>query len=132
MRIMSKIYSKDFRECVVQNILGGMPRQEAIRIFKIGSDTLTRWLRWQRNGGDLSTPIRGRYKVRKFSDEALTLFIESNSDSTLEEISLHFGVTGNAIWKRLKILNITRKKNHALRGARRGKKASVSGSDLEI
>jgi hypothetical protein len=26
---MSKIYSKDFRECVVQNILDGMPQKEA-------------------------------------------------------------------------------------------------------
>ena len=116
---MSKIYSKDFRECVVQNILDGMPRKEAVRIFKIGSDTLTRWLRWHHKRGDLSTPSRGRYKVRKFSDKDLLSFIELNDDSTLEEISLHFDVTRNAIWKRLKLLGITRKKNHAIRGARR-------------
>ena len=129
---MSKIYSKDFRECVVQNILGGMPHQEAVRIFKIGSDTLTRWLRKHRQTGDLSTPLRGRYSSKRLCDSDLISFVESNSDRTLEEISEHFEMSSTAIWYRLKRLNITRKKNHALRGARRGKKASVSGSDLEI
>ena len=114
---MSKIYSKDLRECVVQNILDGMSRKEAARIFKIGSNTVTRWLRWHRDRGDLSTPIRGRYKVRKLSDEELIHFLESNIDSTLEEIAAHFDVTRNAVWKRLKILNITRKKNHTIRRA---------------
>lgn len=114
---MSKIYSKDFRECVVQNILDGMPRQEALNIFKIGSDTLTRWLRWHRQKGDLSTPSRGRYKFRKLSDDELISFIEGHSDSTLEEISAHFGVSTTAIFKRLKLLDITRKKNHAIRRA---------------
>ena len=113
--IMSKIYSKDFRECVVQNILDGMSRQEALNIFKIGSDTLTRWLRWHRQKGDLSTPPRSRYKFRKLSDDELIFFVESHSDSTLAEISAHFGVSINAIFKRLKLLNITRKKNHAIR-----------------
>ena len=115
--IMSKIYSKDLRECVVQNILDGMSRKEAARIFKIGSNTVTRWLRWHRDRGDLSTPTRGRYKVRKLSDEELIHFLESNIDSTLEEIAAHFDVTRNAVWKRLKILNITRKKNHTIRRA---------------
>lgn len=114
---MSKIYSKDFRECVVQNIFDGMPRQEALRIFKIGSDTLTRWLRWHRQKGDLSTPSRGRYKVRKLSDEALISFLDTNNDNTLEEIANHFKVSTTAIFKRLKLLNITRKKNHAIRRA---------------
>ena len=114
---MSKIYSKDLRECVVQNILDGMSRKEASRIFKIGSNTVTRWLNWYRQRGDLSTPIRGRYKVRKLSDKELVSFVESNVDSTLEEIAINFDVTRNAIWKRLKILNITRKKNHTIRRA---------------
>ena len=118
---MSKIYSKDFRECVVQNILDGMPRQEALNIFKIGSDTLTRWLRWHRQTGDLSTASRGRYKFRKISDDELSSFVENHSDSTLEEISSHFNVSTTAIFKRLKLLDITRKKNHAIRGARREK-----------
>ena len=114
---MSKIYSKDLRECVVQNILDGMSRKEAARIFKIGSDTVTRWLRWHRQKGDLSTPARGRYKSKKLSDSDLILFVESNEDSTLEEISEHFSMSSHAIWYRLKRLNITRKKNHSIRRA---------------
>ena len=55
-------YSKEFRECVVQDI---------IQIFKIGSDTLSRWLKMWRAEAGLSTPERGRYNSRRFSDEVL-------------------------------------------------------------
>ncbi len=115
---MSKIYSKDFRQCVVQNILDGMPRQDAIRIFKIGSNTVTRWLRWHREEGDLSTPIRGRYKSAKLDDQELLDFIKTNNDNTLAEIAEHFNVSTGAVWKRLKLLNITRKKNLPIRRKR--------------
>ncbi len=109
-----------------------MPQKEARRIFKIGSGTITRWLHWNSQKGDLSTPSRGRYKVRKFSDDALKAFIESNNDSTLEEISEHFGVVKNAIWKRLKLLNITRKKNHVIRGAGREKAQRIPDRNFKI
>ena len=112
---MAKIYSKDFRECVVQNVLDGMSRKDAIQIFKIGSDTLSRWLKMWRENSDLSTPKRGRYESKKLSDKALLDFIKYNNDSTLVEIAEHFNVSHVAIFKRLKTLNITRKKNHALR-----------------
>lgn len=115
---MSKIYSKDFRECVVQNVNNGMPRKEALSIFKISSDTLTRWLRWHRNGKGLATQIRDRYKSKKLSDKELLLHIKANEDSTLEEIAEHFGMSIHAIWYRLNKLNITRKKNHAIRRKR--------------
>ena len=112
---MAKIYSKDFRECVVQNVLDGMSRKDAIQIFKIGSDTLNRWLKMWHENGDLSTPKRGRYKSKRFSDGDLLKFINSNNDSTLEEIAKHFEVSHMAIFRRLKTLNITRKKNHTIR-----------------
>lgn len=112
---MAKIYSKDFRECVVQNVLDGMSRKDAIQIFKIGSDTLSRWLKTWQEKADLSPPKRGRYNSKRFSDPDLIEFIKSNNDSTLEEIAKHFEVSHMAIFRRLKILNITRKKNYPIR-----------------
>jgi transposase len=71
--ILLRLWQKyiDFRECVVQNVLDGMARGEVIRIFKIGSNSLTRWLRWHREKGDLSTQNRGRYNSKKLSDKEL-------------------------------------------------------------
>ena len=108
--IMSKIYSKDYRECVVDNIRNGMSRKEAIRIFKIGSDTITRWLRWSKQDRGLETISRNRYESKKLSDDELLLYIKANEDSTLEEIAEHFRMSTHAIWYRLKQLGITRKK----------------------
>lgn len=112
---MSKVYSKDFRECVVENIQKGMSRKEAIRVFKIGSDTITRWLRWSKQGRGLETQKRKRYESKKLSDNDLLLYIKANEDSMLEEIAEKFGMSIHAIWYRLKQLGITRKKNHAIR-----------------
>ena len=116
--IMSKIYSKDYRECVVDNIRNGMSRKEAIRIFKIGSDTITRWLRWSKQDRGLETISRNRYESKKLSDDELLLYIKANEDSTLEEMAEHFRMSTHAIWYRLKQLGITRKKNHAIRRKR--------------
>ena len=107
---MGKIYSKEFRECVVKHVNEGMPRKEAVKLFKIGITTLSNWLRWQRERGDLSTPVRGRYQSKRFSDAELISFIEANNDSTLSEIAEHFSVVHNTIWQRLQHLKITRKK----------------------
>ena len=49
--------------------------------------------------------------------------INSTPDATLEEISEKFLCSQVAVWKRLKKLGITRKKNDPIRRAKRGKKA---------
>ena len=118
---MAKIYSKDFRECVVENVLNGMSHKEAFSIFKVSLQTISNWLRWHRERGDLSTPKRGRYVSKKLSDDELASFIESNNDNSLDEVAEHFNMSRTAIWHRLKVLNITRKKNHTLRRAGRKK-----------
>ena len=92
-----------------------MSRKDAVQIFKIGSDTLSRWLRWHHEKGDLSTEKRGRYSSKKLSDKDLLEFISLNNDSSLDEIAEHFKMSYYAIWYRLKTLNITRKKNHPIR-----------------
>ena len=99
----------------MQNVLNGMSRKDAIQIFKIGPDTLNRWLKMWREKADLSTPKRSRYHSKRFSDAALVKYINSNNDSTLGKISEHFKVSHMAIFRRLKTLNITRKKNHPIR-----------------
>jgi transposase len=49
---MGKAYSYDLRKLVIKNSLAGMPSEEIVRVFKIGDNALTRWLRQYRQTGD--------------------------------------------------------------------------------
>lgn len=109
-----KSYSIDFRACVLRKLDEGMARAEVLDFFKISPATLVIWLRKRRETGDILPVKRGRYKTRKLDDSALLNHIKDNNDSTLAEIAEHFNVSTPAIIKRLKILGVTRKKNHAL------------------
>ncbi len=124
-----KSYSVDFRACVLRKLDEGMARAEVLDFFNISPATLTIWLRKQRETGDISPVKRGRYKTRKLDDTALLNYIKYNNDRTLVEIAEHFNVASSSVHERLKILGISRKKNHALRRTKRTKKASVSSRD---
>lgn len=114
---MPKVYSEDFRHLVVKKFLGGMSRGEVLSFFDIGYDTLTRWVKQYKEAGDLSPKICHRYRSKKVSDDALLAYVKKYSDATLEEIAGHFNVSIGLVFYRLKKLGITRKKNHAIRGA---------------
>jgi len=116
-------YSPDFREFVVKKILSGMPRSEAISFFNISRDSVYRWHKKHSETGSFSDKARKDYKPRKICDADLVAEINSSPDATLEEISKKFLCSQVAVWKRLKKLGITRKKNDTIRGAKRRKKA---------
>lgn len=116
-------YSPEFREFVVKKIISGMPRSEAISFFNISRDSAYRWLKEYAKTGSFSDKKRKEYKPKKISSSALMNEINTNPDATLEEISEKFLCSQVAVWKRLKKLGITRKKNDPIRRAKRGKKA---------
>lgn len=119
-------YGQDFRCCVVENINSGMSWLDASRIFKISYDTIGRWLRKHRAGGELSDTPRKAYKKRKVDKELLVKMVEEHPDATLDELAQPFDVYPSTIDYHLRKLGITRKKNHALSGAKRRKKTKVS------
>jgi len=121
-----KSYSVDFRMCVLRKLDEGMARAEVLDFFKISPATLTIWLRKRRQNGDIFPVKRGRYKTRKLDDSALLAYIKDNNDNTLAEIAEHFGVASSSVHERLKILGISRKKNHALQRAQRAKARKIS------
>ena len=45
---MARAYSEDLREKVISYIMSGGNKREAARVFKIGEDTVYRWLRLQK------------------------------------------------------------------------------------
>ena len=62
-----------------------------------------------RNGNLEKRPLERTFK--KINPEKLKAYIEENPDAYQHEIAEHFGVVQNAIFKALKKLGITRKKN---------------------
>lgn len=108
---MTKAYSEDFRKCVVENYNNGATRKEVLSIFKIGENTLTRWIREYRETGSYSVKKRECYKERKINDDELLVYIKENPDAMLKEIAKEYSVTFQAVSYRFKLLGISRKKN---------------------
>lgn len=118
-------YSLDFRRCVVENVMSGMPWEEAMRVFKVSRNSIGNWCRQLRKTGTLSPPARKTSKVRKVDIDVLKQMVANNSDATLEELGEPFGVYPSTIDYHLRKLKITRKKNHAVQRAGRRKKTKV-------
>ena len=114
---MSNAYSLDLRERILAFVDDGGKKAEACRIFRIGHDTLFRWLRQRVEEGTIAPRPRGKYKTRKIDDATLRKHIKGHGDATLEEIAVVFDVSAVAIWKACKRLKITRKKKPSVSGA---------------
>jgi len=108
-------YSIDFRECVLRNISSGMSWKEAIETFKISSSSISSWINNKKETGSTADSPRKQYAHKKIDIQELIGIIKDSPDSTLEELSKHFLCSEVAVWKRLKTLGITRKKNHPIR-----------------
>jgi len=65
---MSKPYSEDLRTRVIQSYLNGLSKIDIITLFKIGMDTLNRWIRQYLQTGDIKPRQRTQFRARKFSD----------------------------------------------------------------
>jgi len=124
--VMARAYSLDLRERAVDYVMSGGRKSEACEIFKISHDTLWRWLRLHDETGDLRHKPLGS-RPWKLDHSAIVDYVELHSDSTLAQIGAHFGTSASVVHYILRKAGITRKKNHAVSGAGRGKKTSISG-----
>ena len=111
---MSKPYSEDLRARVIQSYLNGLSKIDIVTLFKIGMDTLNRWIRQYLQTGDIKPKRRTQFRARKLSDSDLTDYIRNNPSVTLKQIAEHFSVKPSSIQARLKALNITYKKKQFL------------------
>ena len=116
-------YSKDFRECVLESVSGGMTWSASADLFKISRDCIKRWLYNVSKYGDIMGPPHKSRTPRKIEPSRLLAELEQKPDATLHELAAVFGCWPSAVEKRLKNLGVTRKKNQAIRGALRRKKA---------
>ncbi len=106
---MSKAYSPDLRQKVLDFIAQGNTKREAAEIFMIGEDTIYRWIRYHKQTGLLSRPPR-IFLPKKLDVSALKQYMETHHDHTLKEIGQALKVSYQTAWRWLKRLHITRKK----------------------
>lgn len=123
---MSNAYSLDLRQRAVAYVLEGGQRKQAWHIFHIGRDTLYRWLQQYQTAGDLAPKPRGKYASRKLDDAVVAQYIAAHPDATLQELGQVFTVSAVAIWKACHRLQLTRKKNAAVRRTRRARPRLLS------
>ena len=95
---------------VIRSYLLGMPKMNIIAIFKIGMDTLNRWIRQYSQTGDIKPKQRTRFRARKFSYSDLNDYISQHPSATIKEMAEHFSVKPSSIQARLKMLGVTYKK----------------------
>ena len=81
-------YSKDLRIRTLAALKRGIPRREMVEVFGISLATLKRWLKTNREGGDLSPGVSTGRKRRILATlqekRALWKQLEENDESTLE------------------------------------------------
>ena len=124
---MGGSYSLALRERAIRFVEHeGGSRKEACRVLGIHISTLTKWIRKYRDVGHVMRESREHSRVQKVDKSILIQMVEKNPDATLEELAAPFDVYPSTIDYHLRKLGITRKKNHALSGAGRRKKTSVS------
>jgi transposase len=108
-------YSVDLRERVVAFVKGGGSKSEAARRFKVSRWCVYEWLSRE----CLEPSKQGCPGPWKLSPEVLEAHVAQYPDAYQLERSVELGVSEYAVWYGLKRLNLTRKKNVALRRKKR-------------
>ena len=104
-----KAYPVELREKVVDFVKKGGKKVDAAEHFGIGRQTVYRYLAAERAGSLAPKPRPGRKKT--FSDERLRQEVKARPSATLKGHAKALGVSDVAVWRRLRQLDITLKKN---------------------
>jgi len=93
----------------------GHTKIETAQVFKVNPDTLQTWKNQLKETGKLEPKTR-RETWRKIDPERLKDYLEHHPDAYLKEMAEEFCCSEVAIFKALKRLKISRKKNYDLQG----------------
>ncbi len=108
------IYSIDLRKRVIAFIESCGKKLEASRRFNVCRPTIDQWLLLKKETGGLEAPPLPARAWRKLNPEALLAYVEAHPDEMLEDYAEHFQTSPSGIWRALKRLNFTRKKDNSL------------------
>lgn len=111
--MQSMAYDKKYKERVLEYLKEGHTHREAAKVFKISTYTIWNWKQRLSKTGSLAPRKRNR-PAKKLPREELMGYVAAHPDAYLSEIAEHFGCTGVAVSKALKVLKITRKKNQRI------------------
>jgi len=113
---MSKGYSIDLRERVLQTIDEGLSKSAAHHLFHISRSTIDHWLVLREQTGSVAPrPVRSQ-RVRQLQGAAWEEFVQSHAHATLSEMSLAWreqsgvSLTAMSFSRALRVLGWTRKK----------------------
>lgn len=111
---MPAAISKDLRKRVLESLAEGSSQAEVVERYKVSRASIVRWLQRKRRTGEATAHVPGRKPGSSLIEaEALKKYVEAHADQTLAEVGRHFGVSGVAIWKRLRQMDYTFKKRHS-------------------
>ncbi len=89
---MTKTYSNDLRQRVIDYLDRGSSYEEASKLFKISISSIGRWYRKYKTEGNYNAKIRGGSK-KKIDLNGLEEYVRSNKDMTLKEAAKNLGVS---------------------------------------
>ena len=104
-----KPYSLDLRARVVGFVEAGGTKAEAARHFKVCRMTVHRYVEASQAGSLAPKPYPGR--KRKLASARLEREVARRNDLTLKEYAKALGVCPDTVWRRLRQLGMTLKKN---------------------
>lgn len=112
---MPKFYSQDMRAAALACVARGERREDIVKFFGISLKTLSNWGRLERETGDLTPNKRGAYRTGESARTCLSEALSEQKDATLDELAARTGKHRTTIFYHLNQMNVTRKKNHAIR-----------------
>ncbi len=86
---MASSYQCELRERVISAVKSGMAVVKVSKIFKVGRATIYRWKKIKQDTGDIKPRVgyqKGHSHIIKDQEE-FKLFLDKNSDKTLQELS---------------------------------------------
>lgn len=84
--LVGMAYSTDLRERVVTAVQGGMPRPDAVTIFRVSLATLKHWLKQDREQGhlDAQSPPGPTATISPDTYDRLRALVDAAPDATLQ------------------------------------------------
>jgi len=101
-------YDVKFRKRTIEYYTEGNSIRKTATTFGISKSTVEKWLKQQRETGDLNRKYRS-YETAIKEDELLS-YLHSNPDAYQAEIAERFGCHASVVSRTLKRYKITRKK----------------------
>lgn len=116
-------YSLDLRQRVVNAIRNDkQSKEEVAERFLVSVSSINRWLCREHLNADKPGPITS-HKINRIELKAL---VEREPDCYLDEYAEMLGSKRSTIAYNLKVMRITRKKNHVIRRTKRGRAHQIS------